>query len=113
MFKEIKIGAVEVPMCATASTSYRYKQIFHEDILNRAGEGLTDADAYDIGHKLAFVMAMQGERLDMNLVNADQFYGWLDQFEPDDIVNALDEIMELYRQNTKSMSTPKKKGARR
>lgn len=112
MYKIIKIGTADVPMEANAATPYRYKQVFHEDFLARVQGNMTDVEAADVGSKLAFILAMQGEKKDMNHVNESQFYEWLALFEPMDVINALDEVMNLYRGNAVATSTPKKKSVK-
>lgn len=111
MFKEITIGDKSFGFLATASTSYRYKQVFHEDLL----VSLTDEkqiliNTIELSHKLGFIMNMQAEKADMNKLSYDNFLEWLDQFDMRDMYGSVpDQIIEIYIGNQMSMSIPKKK----
>lgn len=109
MFAEIQIGAEMVPMEANAATPFRFKHVFHKDFLALASKGLEDAEAAEVGAQLAYIMAMQGAKADMTKLNEDAFYKWLEGFGPNDIVMALDKVMDLYNGNTATTVAPKKK----
>lgn len=111
MFKEITIGDKKVPFLATASTAYRYKQVFHEDLLVAfASEKTTVIETVELSHKLGYIMNRQAEGADMKLLSYDKYLEWLDQFEVDEIYGSVpDEIIEIFIGNQKSMSIPKKK----
>jgi hypothetical protein len=111
MYREIKIGAKNVPMKATGATPIRYRLVFKEDVLTEfSSVGDNYAVAIDTLSKLAFIMAMSADdSVDMSKINIDSFVNWLDGFEPFDITNASDEIVDLYMGNTVGQSEVKKK----
>ena len=86
MFKEIVIGDKSFGFLATASTTYRYKQVFHEDLLvSLTDEKSAIIDTLELSHKLGYIMNMQAEKADMNKLSYDKFLEWLDQFEVKDM----------------------------
>lgn len=109
MFKEIQIGAHTIAMKATASTTYRFKQVFKRDILkvmmDNTGKEETEED--DV-LKLAYIMAMSAEGRDMGALNEDTYIGWLDQFEPMDLFIAQEDIMSVFQGNKKTEEEQKK-----
>lgn len=105
MYGKIKIGEKEVEMLATASTAFRFKGIFHTDLLSIMVKG--DEGSVDDYERLAFVMAMQAEKKDLTKLTEEDFYVWLDDFDFTDLVEALPEVVNLYIRNTKSDSAPK------
>jgi len=116
MYKEIQIGDVTVPMLANGATPLRYKMIFGKDLITEFQGAQSDASkAMDSLPELAFIMAKAAEAreensdLDMNCLNRDMYISWLEQFGPFDIINASDQIVELYTGNMTTKSVPKKK----
>ena len=111
MYREITIGEKVFPMKATGATPIRYKHIFHQDLLTEfASVENNYAIAIDTISKLAFIMAKSADDgVDMTKLNEDKYVEWLEDFEPFDITNSADEIIDLYLGNTKSDSEVKKK----
>lgn len=109
MFKEIKIGDKDVSLLANASTSIRYRMIFHKDLIAKMGGKLVADDVTDMAAELAFVMAKTAEGADMNTLNINSFFEWLGQFEVFDIANASDDIFNVYTGQEVTTSTAKKK----
>lgn len=114
MFREIKIGGIEVPMVANAATPLRYKQYFHKDILKEMQGAESDSGKVtDSLPELAFIMAMQAKakegKADMNLLKETDFINWLEQFDPMDIPMAADDIVSLYFGNAITEVETKKK----
>ena len=64
--------------------------------------------------ELAFIMNKAAEakegKVDMNLLNKEMYYEWLEQFEPMDLPMATEDIVDVYMANNKVSSEPKKKG---
>lgn len=113
MFKEIQIGANNVPMLCLASTNIYYNKVFGVDpIALQASGKLTPADGIDFSIKLAFIMAKQAEfqsdRAAMLRLNEGDFIDWLNGFEADALYDALESVMELYRGDGKVTSKAKK-----
>lgn len=105
MYGKVTIGDKDIPMLANAATPFRFKSIFHTDILQNMMKGDEgDVTEYE---KLAFVMAMQAEKKDMTKLSEEDFISWLEDFEFTDVVNALPQVVNIYMKNTSSDSDPK------
>jgi hypothetical protein len=106
----IKIGTKDVEMLANAASPYLYSQLFHEDFL----QILQNNPSANIFEKMGYVMACQAsmpiEELFKGL-KLEDFYKWLGEFEPMDILNASKEIAELYAGQEVQLSSPKAKDA--
>jgi len=109
MFKEIKIGEQIIPMIANGATPYRYRQLFHKDIITKMNEGVNADDAAEMASELAFIMAKSAEKADMSSLNLEAFDKWLSQFETFDIVQASEQIFSVYVGQEVTTSTAKKK----
>lgn len=112
MIQNITIQGKEIPMLATAATPYRYKHVFHEDLMKillakQDGEG-PDVDTDFIG-QLAYIMTMQAQGADMTKLNQETFFAWLDQFDPLSVTLAGESILNLYAAQSVQTSTGKKK----
>lgn len=110
MYREIKIGQSTVPMSANGATPIRYRMVFGKDLINEfRGIDGNYSVAIDTVTELAFIMAKAGEKADMDKLNQNAYIAWLEQFEPFDITNAADEIIDLYMGNIQTSSEVKKK----
>lgn len=109
MYKEIQIGEKTIGLKATASTTYRFKQVFKRDILKVMMDtsGAQQAEEDDV-MRLAYIMAMSARGEDMGKLNEDSYIGWLDQFDPMDLFIAQEDIMEVFQGNRKTEETQKK-----
>lgn len=110
MYREIKVGEKSIPMKATGATPIRYRMLFGEDVLNQ----FTHADsnyslAIDTISKLAYIMTMAASGTDMSKLSMDGYILWLEQFEPFDLTESADAIVDLYVGNTVGTSEVKKK----
>lgn len=105
MYGTVTISGKETGFLANASTPFRFKNIFGIDLISLLAKG--DEGAVDDYERLAFVMAKQAEKADMNTLTAEDFYLWLESYEFTDLVEALPEIIGLYMQNKKTNSDPK------
>lgn len=110
MYKVIKIGAREVALDSSAALPIRYTKIFHEnffkavDALTKAGESI---EYFDTVQKLTYVMAMQADKADFNALNESTFEEWLDGFSMMEMMDAVDDIVEVYTDSAKTASDPK------
>ncbi len=112
MYREIEIGDHTIPMSANGATPIRYRRVFGKDIIGefqKVDENNNYSIAIDSISELAFIMAKSGEKADMDKLNEEAYIDWLEQFEPFDITNSADEIVDLYMGNTKTSSEVKKK----
>lgn len=114
MIRTIKLNSgKDINLAANAATPFRFKQLFGGDLLqlfqkaSKAGE--EDLEIADTITQLAFVMNKQAERADLSQVTMDEFYVWLEDYEPMDFAYAGSEIINTYLQSTQTSVEPKKK----
>lgn len=110
----VKIGTQELGMLANAASPVIYKNIFHEDFLKKCQSFEGDQDS-ELFQKMGFVMWKQAQGLSirelMSEITIDEYYEWLVQFEPLDIMMASADIANLYYAQEAGGSIPKKEGA--
>lgn len=109
MFKEVKIGEQTIGMISNGATPYRYRNLFHKDLIAKMNDEMKADDVTEMASELAFIMAKSAEKADMNLLNLDDFYEWLEQFEVFDIASASEDIFNVYVGQDITTSTAKKK----
>lgn len=111
-YKVIKIGEKEVPMMAMSSVAIYHKWVFGTDLNKITFETkYSQGDRISLYFELAFIMAKFAELKDrrkMRKLNEDSYLDWLEQFEYEDLVNALDEVQNLYLGQLSSTSQEKK-----
>ena len=107
MYGKVMIGQHEVEMVSNAATPYRYTQIFKDDFMSEITTDLTDAKATNVFMRLGYVMACQAEKKDMTKCTEDTWAAWLEQFEFQDMVNALADISAIYAGTAKTTAVPK------
>lgn len=107
MFGKVKIGSKEVELLANAATPYRYNQIFHDDYMKKVSGETSEAEKIDLFVRLGFVMAKQAEGADMNKLNEDMFFEWLEGFEANDLFEAAGDISLFYAGTTATETDPK------
>nr|DAU85681.1 MAG TPA: hypothetical protein [Caudoviricetes sp.] len=121
MYQEITLktcgeGEKSFPFLATETTAYRYKQVFHQDLmilLNKMENSEDDQTDMTVGDKLAFIMNAQAEKRDMNKLNEDAFLEWADQFDGAELFLHMQEFVTLYLGSRRTSSKPKKEAAQR
>ena len=119
MYKEISLMCTDgkeksFSFLSTGTTAYRYKQVFHEDLmilLNKMGNDDDDQTDMGVGGKLAYIMNCQADKQDMNKLSFDAFLGWADKLESSELFMHMKEFVSLYLGSRKTSSTPKKEGA--
>lgn len=113
MIEKITIGGRELNFTANAATPFRYKQLFHEDILqllqNNSKEEQDQILLSDTITKLAYIMNAQAEKKDMNRLSYDDFMTFLEDFSPLDFIIEGAAIMNIYLNNTVQTVESKKK----
>ena len=113
MFKKLNIDGREVEFSANAATPFRYRQVFHKDLLSILGnEEKAQNEGVEAVTELAFIMAKQAEKADMGKLNEDVFFEWLEGFGPMDFVNASEAIINTYLGTTGTDSKSKKEVGR-
>jgi len=113
MYREIQIGEQKVPFLCMASSNIYYKRVFHSDPFK-------DQSADDVGEKINFVLRMgyimaefakandNGGSAYMAHLNEDGFVEWLGNFDNGALLDAADEIVEVYNGQAAPSSKEKK-----
>lgn len=110
MRKTILIGSESVEMVANAATPFRFKNVFKKDLLKIFSSDNEENASLQMeaGQMLAFIMAKQAEKVDMNALTEENFYEWLEGFMSSDLYDCLDDFVNLWQASQKTSSTPKK-----
>lgn len=110
MYKEIEIGNKKIGMLANGLSPVLFNRVFHADFFSLSSELGTgnEGATVDTFSKMGFIMAKQAEKKDLTKINEDQFWKWLEGFDPMDIPNAIIDIVDLYMSQTKGTATAKK-----
>jgi hypothetical protein len=115
MYKEINLkcldGTQPFKFLATGTTAYRFKQVFHQDLmilLNKMEKDQDDQTDMTVGDKLAFIMNAQAEGKEMKELNIESFLEWADQFDGAELFMHMQEFVIMYIGSRKTTSVPKK-----
>ena len=107
MFKTLNIDGREIEFSANAATPFRYRQIFHKDLLSILGnEEKAQNEGVEAVTELAFIMAKQAEKADMGKLNEEMFFEWLEGFGSMAFVNNAEDILNIYMESTETTSMP-------
>ena len=107
MFKKVNVDGKDIELIANAATPFRFKQIFHRDLLQILGnEEKAESEGVEAVTELAFIMAKQAEGFDMNKLNEEEFINWLEGFSAMAFINSAEDILNVYMDSTLSTSTP-------
>ena len=107
MFKTLNIDGKEIEFAANAATPFRYRQVFHKDLLSILGnEEKAQTEGVEAVTELAYIMAKQAEKTDMTKLNENGFLEWLEDFGSMAFVNAAEEILSVYMESTETTATP-------
>ena len=121
MYGKTKFGDVDVELKATAATAPLFRRVFSFDLLKTLAKmkDIEEADeekqiddgldASELISKLGFIMCMQAENADFGKIKIDDYYLWLDRYEPNTISAA--EILAIYHGNETTTVTAKKEDA--
>ena len=112
MFGKVKIGSKEIEMVSNGATPYRFKQVFHKDLLKFFSDAVSgkvdDGEAAEVSSKLGFIMAKQNEMADLTKLSEESFIEWTEMFEPNDLILAAEDIVAIYSGNMQQTSEAKK-----
>lgn len=105
----------EFEFVSNGLTQYRYRQIFGGDLVRDISK-LTGSKQTDVGNdadfttidKLAYIMNMSATKADMNKLNMNAFYEWIEQFDSSNSLQVMSNIIDAYFGTKKSTSEPKK-----
>lgn len=107
MFKTLVIDGKEMEFAANAATPFRFKQVFHKDLLGILGnEDKAQTEGIEVVTELAYIMHKQAEKADMNKLTYDEFIAWLEDFGPMAFVEPAEEIVGVYMGSMLSTSNP-------
>lgn len=107
MFKKLTIDGKEIELAANAATPFRFKQVFQKDLLQILGnEKKAEDEGVEAVTQLAFIMAKQAEKADMNTLTAEEFLTWLEGFSAMAFIESAEDIMNAYMDTTQNTSTP-------
>ena len=107
MFKTLNIDGKEIEFSANAATPFRYRQVFHKDLLSILGnEEKAQNEGVEAVTELAFIMAKQAEKADMGKLNEEVFLEWLERFGSMAFVNNAEDILNVYMESTETTSMP-------
>ena len=107
MFKTLNIDGKEIEFSANAATPFRYRQVFHKDLLSILGnEEKAQNEGVEAVTELAFIMAKQAEKADMGKLNEEMFFEWLEGFGSMAFVNNAEDILNIYMESTETTSMP-------
>ena len=107
MFKTLNIDGKEIEFSANAATPFRYRQVFHKDLLSILGnEEKAQNEGVEAVTELAFIMTKQAEKADMGKLNEDVFFEWLEGFGSMAFVNNAEDILNIYMESTETTATP-------
>ena len=107
MYKKITVDGKEMEFAANAATPFRYKQVFHKDLLAIfSNEEKAQSEGVEAVTELAYIMSKQAEKADMNKLNYEEFINWLEDFSPMAFVETAEEILNVYVDSTVSTSMP-------
>lgn len=99
-------------MLANAASPVIYKQVFHEDFLRKCQQMESEEDQDpELFQKMGYIMVRQAEGLTvkelMTGITIDDYYEWLTNFNPLDIMMASADIANLYYDQQGGTSIPK------
>lgn len=114
MTKNITLeGGKELKLAANAATPFRYKQLFGEDLLRIFQESTENKEKEitlsETVTQLAFIMNRQAEGVNMNTLSMDEFFSWLENYEPMEIVLVGQDIISTYLSSAQTSVVAKKK----
>lgn len=119
MYKEIEIeladGTVQMmPFKACGTTSIRYHQFTHSEILKDVGIPNTPDNYYALDSaysKLAYIMNKQATAktvADMNSISEDDYFEWLENFASLEFATKSAQLLDIYLNNKETTVDSKK-----
>lgn len=107
MFKTVMIEGKELELLANAATPFRFKQVFHKDLFAVfTNAEKAEEEGFEAVTELAYIMARQAEKADMNKLNEDDFMSWLEGFGSMAFAEAAEDILNVYTDSAVSSANP-------
>lgn len=112
MYKEIEVGDKIVPMECNAATNVRFKHVFGKDLYDLLNDEKTAGENIDTISRIGYIASIHASKDGFHDKNEDTYVEWLEGFEPFDLINASEQIINLYysQQGATSVSKKKAKG---
>lgn len=110
MYGVVKVGEIDVPMLALASTDIYYKRIFRIDPFKlQSSKDYDTADAIQHFMRVGYVMAMQAAKPNSEVLKLteDSYIEWLEGFDRSAYMQAVPMIQKVYEGNLETGSTQK------
>lgn len=108
MYRKIMIEGNEMELSANAATPFRFKQVFGKDLLAIfSNEQKAEQEGLEAVSELAYIMNKQATKADMAKLTFEDFIEWLEGFGPMAFVNASEDIIAVYTDQSRATSTPK------
>lgn len=104
----------EFEFVSNGMTQYRYRQLTGRDLMKDVTklvndrQQLSDEADFSVSDKLAYIMNMSAINADMNKLNDETFYEWIEQFDSSNSIRIMGDIISIYFGTKKSTSEPKK-----
>ena len=117
MYRELELRTSEgtitnVPFKSTGTTSVWFKKFTGKELIPSVNGAIGEThESDDIYSRLAYVMhrqALAESVREMSELNEDEYYEWLDQFEPLTFANNAGTIADIYICNVETSSDAKK-----
>lgn len=101
------IDGNEMELSANAATPFRFKQVFHKDLMTVfANEEKAQQEGLEVVTELAYIMNKQAQKADMTKLSFDDFIEWLEGFGPMAFVESSEDIVAVYTETSATSSTP-------
>lgn len=105
----------EFEFVSNGMTQYRFRQLTGQDLMksltklmNRDQDYVGEDADFSCIDKLAYIMNMSAIKADMNKINQDTFFEWIEQFDSSNSIKIYSDIINAYFGTKKSTSEPKK-----
>ena len=117
MYKELELRTSEgtvttVPFKSTGTTSIWFKKFTGKELIPSVNDAIGEThESDDIYSRLAFIMNKQALGVpvkDLSWLIEDEYYEWLDQFEPLTFANNAGALADIYICNVETSSDAKK-----
>ena len=107
----------EFDFVSNGMTQYRYRQLTGRELMRDVSK-LVNIDDSSIGDdadftcidKLAYIMNMSATGANMNTLNEESFFEWIEQFDSSNSLHVWGDVISAYYGTKKSTSNPKKEG---
>ena len=105
----------EFDFMSNGMTQYRYRQLTGRELMkdvsklvNLSDSSIGDDADFTCIDKLAYIMNMSATGANMNTLNEESFFAWIEQFDSSNSIRVWVDIIHAYYGTKKSTSEPKK-----